>query len=93
MLFVIHCIDKPGQLARRMAAMPAHRDYLDASPIEIVMSGPLVADDSETRVIGSLFVVEAPDRAAIEAFQRNDPLAQADIWDSVNVHAFVKRVG
>lgn len=93
MLFAIHCIDKPGVLEKRMQVMQAHRDYLDNSAITVVMSGPLVDDDDEAKVIGSLYVVEAADRAAIDAFQKDDPLFQANIWETVNVQGFVKRVG
>ena len=91
MLFAIYCIDKPGMLETRKAAMPAHFDYMAQTPITVRMSGPLVDDDGET-IIGSLFVVEAPDRAAVEAFQRDDPLVAADIWERVEVRAFVKRL-
>lgn len=93
MLFAIHCIDKPGVLEKRTQVMQAHRDYLDNSAIKVVMSGPLVEDNDESKVIGSLYVVEAENRAAIEAFQKDDPLFQAGIWETVNVQAFVKRVG
>lgn len=93
MLFVIHCLDKPGQLEKRMSVMQAHRDYLDQSDIAVVMSGPLVDDDDDSKIIGSHYVVEAANRAAIQDFQKGDPLFQADIWSSVNIQAFVKRVG
>ncbi len=46
----------------------AHKAFLsDTSPhgVRIVMSGPLVADDG-TSMIGSLFLVEAADRATVE---------------------------
>lgn len=93
MLFVMHCLDKPGMMEKRMQVMQAHRDYLDNSDVNVVMSGPLVADDDEGKIIGSLYVLEAENRAALEAIQRDDPLVQADIWESVNVQAFIKRVG
>ena len=91
MLFAIYCIDKPGMLETRKAAMPAHVEYLAKSDVLVRMSGPLTKDDGET-IIGSLYVVEAPDRAAIEAFQRDDPLVAAEIWERVEVHAFAKRL-
>jgi uncharacterized protein YciI len=58
----------------------------------MVMSGPLVSDDGKT-MIGSLMILEAPDRAAIEAFHRADPFHAAGIWEKVNITAFVKRQG
>ena len=91
MLFAIFCIDKPGMAEKRAAVMHPHRDYLAQASVKIVMSGPLVDDDGET-VVGSLYVVEAADRAEIEAFQKDDPLVAADLWELVEVRAFSKRV-
>ena len=91
MLFTIYCIDKPGMVETRKEIMPAHVEYLGTDPIKLMMSGPLVTDDAET-IVGSFYIVEADDRAAVEAFQRNDPLVKAGIWDTVEVRAFIKRV-
>ena len=76
MLFAIHCIDKPGMMDTRKAVMPAHIEYLGTKPIKVVLSGPLVSDDGSA-IVGSLFIVEAANRAAVEEFQRNDPLVHA----------------
>ena len=72
MLFVIFCIDKPGMEEKRAAAMKPHVDYLATGVIKLVMSGPLTSDDGE-KVIGSLYVVEAENRAEIEEFQKKRP--------------------
>ena len=92
MLFAIHCLDKDGVLERRMSVMQAHRDYLETAPVTVVMSGPLMSDDEQT-IIGSFYLIEAADRAAIEAFQKDDPLVEADLWKSMHVNVFHKRVG
>jgi uncharacterized protein YciI len=60
--------------------------------VRIVMSGPLVADDGET-MIGSLFLVDAADRATVEAFNRADPFHAAGIWERVTITGFVHRQG
>lgn len=91
MLFVIHCIDKPGMEAARAAAIDGHVAYLATRPIKVVMSGPLTSDDG-ARVVGSFFIVDAADRAAVEGFQAADPLYRAGIWATVDVRAFSKRV-
>ena len=91
MLFVIFCIDKPGVKEKRAAAMKPHVDYLATCVIKLVMSGPLMSDDGEN-IVGSLYVVEAENRVAVEEFQKNDPLVQADIWETIEVRAFNKRV-
>lgn len=93
MLFVIHCLDKPGMMEKRMQAISAHRDYLDNSGIKVVMSGPLVEEDDEAKIIGSVYVLEAENRATLDAILKDDPLVQADIWETVNINTFIKRVG
>lgn len=92
MLWVIHCLDKPDALGRRLAVIDAHREYLASRPIDIVMSGPLM-DDSGEKMIGSLFLVNAESRDEIAAFQKNDPLRAADVWESVRVNVFHRRQG
>ena len=44
-------------------------------------------------MIGSLFLVEAPDRAAVERFNRADPFHAAGIWDNVTITRFNRRQG
>lgn len=91
MLFAIFCIDKPGMAGTRAAAMEAHREYLEAAPFKNVMSGPLVDDDGET-IVGSLYLLDAENRGVIDQMMKEDPLCQADIWETVEVRAFNKRV-
>ncbi len=95
MLFVIHALDRAGALKTRLANYEAHKAFLaDTTPfgVTIVMSGPLVADDGST-MIGSLFVVEAADRAAVERFNGADPFHKADIWERVTITGFLRRQG
>ncbi|MEW6640343.1 MAG: YciI family protein [Pseudomonadota bacterium] len=95
MLFVIHALDRAGALPVRQANYDAHKAFLSdtsAFGIRIVMSGPLVADDGEA-MIGSLFLIEAPDRAAVETFHRADPFFAAGIWEKVSIAAFIRRQG
>jgi uncharacterized protein YciI len=95
MLFVIHALDRAGALPRRLAHYDAHKAFLsDTGPlgVRIVMSGPLTADDGAT-MIGSLFVVEAPDREAVERFNGADPFHAAGIWERVTITGFIRRQG
>jgi uncharacterized protein YciI len=91
MLFCIFGIDKPNMGETRAKVMPAHVEYLSNAPIKLVMSGPLTSDDGDA-IVGSLYVVEAEGRAAIEEFCENDPLIQADVWEYSQIRAFNKRV-
>jgi uncharacterized protein YciI len=92
MHFAIHCLDHPDALPTRLENYERHKAYLGSeSPVRIVVSGPLLADDGET-MIGSLLVVEADDRDAVERFHRGDPFFRAGVWDRVEIHPFLKRV-
>ncbi|MET4219272.1 uncharacterized protein YciI [Bradyrhizobium sp. LB8.2] len=95
MLFAIHAIDRTGALPTRLANYDAHKSFLSDTSrfgVKIVMSGPLVSDDGE-RMIGSLFLIEAPGRSEVEAFNRADPFAAADIWEKVTITGFLRRQG
>lgn len=95
MLFIVHVRDKPGAAAARAAHYDADKAYIaDTSKwgVRIVMSGPLVADDGVTP-IGSHFVLEAPDRSAVESFHSHDPFFAVGVWDKADIAAFIKRYG
>jgi uncharacterized protein YciI len=95
MLFVIHARDRAGALPERLAHYDAHKAFLaDTSPfgIKIVMSGPLTGEDGATP-IGSLFVLDAPDRASVERFHHADPFHAAGIWETISITGFIKRQG
>ncbi len=92
MRYVIQCLDGEGRLDLRLTHRPAHKHYLASCGVDIRLSGPLVADDGET-MIGSLFVVEVPDRAAAEAFNHDDPFSIHGVWDRVSIHAFLDLTG
>lgn len=91
MHYVIHCLDHDGAVEKRLSNYEAHKTYLAASPIHTVISGPLLADDNET-MIGSCFVLEADSLADVEAFNREDPFAKVNLWKSVSIRPFSKRV-
>ena len=95
MLFAIHAIDRSGALPTRLANYDTHKTFLSDTSrfgVKIVMSGPLVSDDGAT-MIGSLFLIEAPGRAEVEAFNRADPFAAAGIWEKVTITGFLRRQG
>jgi uncharacterized protein YciI len=95
MLFAIHAVDRAGALDKRLSHYDAHKAFLsDTTPFDvtIVMSGPLTADDGET-MIGSLFLIEAAERAVVERFHQADPFFAAGIWQTVTITGFLRRQG
>jgi uncharacterized protein YciI len=95
MLFVIHATDRKDAIATRAKHYRAHRIHLDEAEshaVNVVTAGTLVADDGETPV-GSLFVVEAVSRGAVDAFTRSDPYHVNHVWETVQVHAYNRKRG
>jgi uncharacterized protein len=95
MLFVVHALDKKDGLQTRAKHYRDHRAHLDRAPaegIEIVSAGTLVEEDGETP-LGSLLVFEAANRAAVEAFCEVDPYYVGGVWETVRIHAYVRRRG
>jgi uncharacterized protein len=87
MHYVIHCLDKKDALQTRLDHYEAHKAYLAEAEVKTVVSGPLVADDGQT-MIGSFFLVEAPSKEAVVAFNANDPFAAAGVGnESTSIHS------
>jgi uncharacterized protein YciI len=92
MHFAIYCLDKADALATRLAVYDDHRAYLASqTSVAIVISGPLLADDGET-MIGSLFIVDADDRDAVDQFHRSDPFMLNGVWERKEIRPFLKRL-
>jgi uncharacterized protein len=95
MLFVVHALDKDNILPTRAKHYRAHRVHLDRAEdynVDVVTAGTLVADDGETPV-GSIFVIDAADRAAVDAFTRSDPYHVNGVWERVHTHRYNKKRG
>src|SRR5579863_10581984 len=95
MLFVIHATDRRDGMPTRAKFYRAHRIHLDKSAdhgVDVVTAGTLVADDGETPV-GSIFVIDAADRAAVDAFTRSDPYHINGVWERVTIHRYNKKRG
>ncbi len=84
MQFVIYCLDKSGHQRIRAENRAAHLDYLKGHLAHIVSAGPLL-DDAGEGMIGSLLIVDFPDRAAAESFAAGDPYGKAGLFASVRI--------
>ena len=93
MHFVIHAVDRPDALYVRAKHYRAHRIHLDRAGdhgVSVMTAGTLVAEDGETPV-GSLFVLEAPNRSSIDAFTDSDPYRVNGVWEKLDVHYYNKK--
>jgi uncharacterized protein len=84
MLWAIWSRDVEGSAEIRSRMRNEHQAYMKSPPVKVVVAGPL-QNDARTEPAGSLFVVEAADRATVEAFVANDPLNAAGVWRSTEI--------
>ncbi len=87
MLFFVHCVDKPSHHEVRQANRPAHVEYLKANLDKIVIAGPTLTEDSQD-MTGSVFIIDLPDRAAVEAHFAADPYTKAGLFEAVVIRPF-----
>jgi hypothetical protein len=81
MHFVVIGKDEPsGQMRRQHRA--AHLVFVAGRQHEIIYAGPLLEGE---RMIGSLFVFDVPDRAALDAYLTSDPYFAEEIFQSVEI--------
>ena len=90
-LFALICFDKPGSLDLRMATREAHLAYVGQHRAMLKVAGPLL--DEAEGMAGSMFILEAPDRAAVEAFTAADPYSQAGLFGQVEIRGYRASIG
>jgi len=89
MHYVLYCLDKSGHSQIRADNRNAHLDYLKTFGNAVFAAGPLL-DDAGTGMIGSLLVMDLPDRAAVDRFVAGDPYGKAGLFASVRVSPWRK---
>jgi uncharacterized protein YciI len=90
-LFILACFDKPNSLDLRTATREAHLAYVRENIALVKVAGPML--DEADGMAGSLFVMEAPDRAAVEAFNAADPYQRSGLFGQVEIRGFRASIG
>jgi uncharacterized protein YciI len=88
--YAIMAFDAPDGREKRERQYPAHRAHVsnaDAYGVIIVLSGPLLEEDGVTP-LGSLFILEAESRSAVEEFHRQDPFTIHGVWAERRISGF-----
>ncbi len=85
MLFCVLSFDKPNAVAIRAANREAHLTYMKGLGACVKALGPFLSEDGEA-MIGSLYIVEADARDAVEAIVAADPYVEADLFDRYEIH-------
>ena len=86
--YAIHAIDKPDAGALRTATRPAHLAYLAGRRAQILVCGPLLSEAGDP--IGSLLLVDVPERRDAYEFAARDPYAEAGLFASVAITSWRK---
>jgi uncharacterized protein YciI len=90
-LFVLICVDHPNALERRMSVRAEHLAYVQANIAMVRLAGPLLSDAGE--MAGSMFIIEASDRAAVVALNASDPYTLANVFERVEIRPWKVTVG
>jgi uncharacterized protein YciI len=90
-LFMLACFDRPNSLDLRMATREAHLTYVRDNVAMVKVAGPML--DDEDGMAGSLFILTAPNRAAVQAFNAADPYQKAGLFAQVEIRGFRASIG
>ncbi len=82
MNFVVIGKDK-GDGALRRQERPAHLEYVADRQGLILYAGPLI---ERGRMIGSIFIFDVPDRAALDAYLADDPYFTRPIFETIEIY-------
>lgn len=90
--FLIHTADKADSLHIRQENREAHLAWLKAEgDVTLHIAGPWLDDDGVMH--GSLLIVEAADKAAVENWLSHDPYRAAGLTESTELQAYNWVVG
>ena len=87
MLFMVRAHDRSGALEVRKANRQAHIDWLKAAGTSVKAAGPWLNETGE--MAGSLLIIEAKDRDALDAWLDSDPYRAADLFEKVEIAPYV----
>ena len=90
MHYLLQAVDGPDGATIRAAQVEAHKAFVAAASVRVLISGPVLGAD-EVSVVGSFFLIEADSRAAVEAFHAADPFCTAGLWTDARIEPFLKR--
>jgi len=83
-LYILYNEDRPDGLAIREATREAHLAYLERHKDKLVLGGGLLSEDGKTR-LGSVFILNVPDRQAAEKFSSEEPFRKAGLFKTTKI--------
>ncbi len=86
-MFLILAIDDPDRPGWRQAVRPRHLPLLtEACRTGLIrFAGPMLAEDGSQTAIGSIIVLDLPDRAAVDRWLASEPFYTEGVWKEVTI--------
>lgn len=90
--FIVLTRDCPDGPSIRAEVRPDHLEWLkQPSDCDVLAAGPWLDDTDAMR--GSLLIVKAPSREALEAWMADDPYAKAGLPEDIDIRPFKFAIG
>jgi uncharacterized protein len=85
-LYILYNEDRPDEQAAaiRAATREAHLAYLERHRDKVVLGGGLLAEDGDRR-LGSVFIINVPNRKAAEVFSAEEPFRRAGLFHTTKI--------
>lgn len=87
MLLMFYMLDAPGMAQTRARIRPEHKAYLAQQKHAVAFAGPLY-DDTATKAIGSLLVMDFESLASARRWLAHEPFTQAGVYAEVTIRPF-----
>jgi uncharacterized protein YciI len=80
-------------LERRMRTRPAHLEGIEplVASGNVLVGAAILSGSGD--MVGSMLLVEFPDRADVDAWLARDPYVTDEVWHEIEVHPFRTAVG
>lgn len=83
MQFLVKAYDGDGMLAKRMEVRPDHLKGVEELGEHVVCAGGMLGEDGT--MIGSVLVLDFPDRSALEEYLAREPYVRGHVWEKIDV--------
>lgn len=89
-LYALICTDKPDHEDLRAATRAAHLAHIEETGA-VVHAGPFL--NPQGGMIGSLVILDMPNRTMAEGWAANDPYAKVGLFADVRIEEWKKVIG
>ena len=83
MQFIVTAYDGENMLDKRMAVRPRHLEGMAKLGEHVVCAGGLL--DEEGKMKGSVLILDLEDRAALDAYLKDEPYVAERVWEKIEI--------